>query len=72
MAPRRKKPQSGYAKMKAAGKKSVMLTLSEADHKTLSSAAFIERRPLAQFIVAVAMKRAYSVIRDNEDFPQPS
>ena len=61
-----KKPLSGGAKLKAAGRRAVMLGLSPDVHAVLSQAAAIEMRPLSQFIIFYAIGAANEVIVDSE------
>jgi uncharacterized protein (DUF1778 family) len=46
-----KRPPSGAAKMKAAGRRGILLSVTPEQHTLLARAAFVELRPLSQFLL---------------------
>lgn len=66
MAQRKKRKQlSGGAKMKAAGKKAILLGVSPEQHAKLKQAATIELRPISQFVLFYAIQAADKSIAKN-------
>jgi uncharacterized protein (DUF1778 family) len=62
-APGAKEPRkvlSGAAKMRASGRRGILLSVTPEQHDLLSRAAFVELRPLSQFLLyhGVAAARA--------------
>ena len=70
MAARRRKQLSGYQKMKASGKRPILLTVTAEQHQSISKAASLEMRPVSQFVMTPALKPASAVISDAEDWPK--
>jgi uncharacterized protein (DUF1778 family) len=55
---RRTKPLSGAAKMRAAGRRGVLLSVTQTQHELLGRAAFVEMRPVSQYVVFHALDAA--------------
>lgn len=65
MAKKQKRKQlSGGAKMKAAGKKAILLGVTPEQLEVLRRAAAVELRPVSQFVVYYALKAAEDVTKD--------
>lgn len=60
--PKRRKQLSGAQKLKAYGRRAILLGVWPEDHERLSAAAQLERRPLSQFIVFHAMQAAERLV----------
>ena len=69
-----KKPLSGGAKLKAAGKRAILLGVYPDHHATLQRAADIELRSLSNFVLATALQAAFMVIerdaREKQEKPK--
>jgi uncharacterized protein (DUF1778 family) len=59
---RKRKHLSGGAKMKAAGRKAIMLGVSPEQYDKLKLAASLEMRPVSQFVTFYALQGAENVI----------
>lgn len=59
----KKKVMSGGAKLKAAGKRAIMLGIKPEVYDLLRSAADVEMRPLSQFIVVSATRAATALLK---------
>lgn len=69
MAKKRTKQASGGARLKASGKRPVLLGLSSDDHAKLLAAAESEHRPLTQFLVHHGLVAAEKILNKNADSP---
>jgi hypothetical protein len=59
---KKKKPMSGAAKMKAAGRKAIMLGVPPDQFDKLKLAASLEMRPVSQFVMFHAVQAAEKII----------
>lgn len=59
-----KKPPSGHAKMKASGRRAIMLAVSPEQHDLLTRAAAREMRPVSQFVTFHAVQAATAILVD--------
>ena len=56
--PKTRKPLSGGAKLKAAGRRAIMLGVTPEQHAVLKAAAQLEGRPLSNFVLYHAYQAA--------------
>lgn len=63
---RKRKQRSGGAKLRAAGKKAVLLGLTVEQHAMIHQAALIELRSMAGFVTWAAMNAAQDVVVKHE------
>lgn len=59
---RKRKPMSGGAKLKASGRKAIMLAVTPEQADKLKLAASLEMRPVSQFVTFYAIQAAEKVI----------
>jgi uncharacterized protein (DUF1778 family) len=59
---KKRKQLSGGAKMKAAGKKAILLGITREQFDTIKLAASLEMRPVTQFVTFYAVTAAVAVI----------
>jgi uncharacterized protein (DUF1778 family) len=63
----KRKQKSGGAKLKASGRKAILLGVAPGTYERLKEAAEIEMRPLAQFVAYYALVAAQQVIKADDD-----
>lgn len=62
MAEKKRKPLSGGAKLKASGRKAIMLAVTPEQFDTFKLAASLEMRPVSQFVTYYALQAAEKAI----------
>jgi uncharacterized protein (DUF1778 family) len=62
MAEKKVKQKSGGAKLKAAGKKAILLGVTHEQWEQLKHAAMMELRPVTQFVVYHALRKALDLL----------
>jgi uncharacterized protein (DUF1778 family) len=58
----KRKQKSGYAKLKASGKRAILLGVSQEEYRQLKAAAECERRSVAGFVTYYAVQTALEVL----------
>jgi len=62
VAEKKRKPLSGGAKLKASGRKAIMLAVTPEQFDTFKLAASLEMRPVSQFVTYYALQAAEKAI----------